>query len=90
MNETTGRIAVSKAGRDKGRRFAVISAADDGTVMVADGDTRKVDRPKKKKLMHLQFERARIDVESVLASPGGTADAALRKALAKAAHEDDN
>lgn len=82
MEEYLGRIAHSKAGHDRGLRLAVIGWADDAHVLVADGDVRKIAKPKKKKLMHLAFEKARIaDIEAILALPGGTADAALRRAL---------
>ncbi len=40
--EVIGRVAVATAGRDKGRRFAVIGVADDAHVLLADGDVRKV------------------------------------------------
>jgi len=82
MEEYLGRIARSKAGRDKGGRFAVIGRADDAHVLIADGDVHKIAKPKRKKLMHLAFERAQIaDIGEILARPGGTGDAALRKAL---------
>ncbi len=88
MEEFLGRIALSKAGRDKGGRFAVIGRADDAHVWIADGETRKIARPKRKKLMHLAFEKSKVaDIEAILALPGGTADAALRRALA---HDRDN
>lgn len=83
-DELLGRIVQSKAGRDKGRRFAVIALEDEAHVRIADGDTRKIAHAKKKKLKHLSFERARVDqLESMLAATGNTADAALRKALAR-------
>lgn len=47
--ELLGRIVQSKAGRDKGRRFAVVAIEDDAHVRIADGDTRKIARAKKKK-----------------------------------------
>lgn len=82
MQEYLGRIARSKAGRDKGGRFAVTAAFDDAHVLIADGAKHKLASPKKKKLMHLAFENGRIDdIEKILSLPGGTADAALRKAL---------
>lgn len=89
--ELLGRIVQSKAGRDKGRRFAVVAIEDDAHVRIADGDTRKLARAKKKKLKHLSFERARIeDLESMLTATGNTADAALRKALAHDHETGDN
>ena len=56
-----GRIAVSKAGRDKGIRYAVIGTNDDGTLMLCDGKVHKAAKPKRKKPKHLQFEAGRID-----------------------------
>ncbi|MCL1965209.1 MAG: KOW domain-containing RNA-binding protein [Firmicutes bacterium] len=48
-----GRAALSKAGRDAGRRFAVLRV--DGTfAYIADGDLRKAESPKKKKHRHLR------------------------------------
>jgi len=48
-----GRIVLSKAGRDKGRYFLVTGIVDDRTVSIADGDVRKIENSKKKKLIHL-------------------------------------
>ncbi|OQB15634.1 MAG: hypothetical protein BWY15_00347 [Firmicutes bacterium ADurb.Bin193] len=47
-----GDVVYSKAGRDKGLFFVVMSAAD-GYAMLCDGRKRKTDRPKRKKLKHL-------------------------------------
>lgn len=87
-----GRIAVSKAGRDKGIRYAVIGTNDDGTLMLCDGKAHKVAKPKRKKPKHLQFEAGWIEnINEILSAKGGTADAALRRALKTGAvhHEDD-
>lgn len=48
-----GEYVVSKAGRDKDKIFIVTSIVDDLYVTVADGDLRRVENPKKKKLKHL-------------------------------------
>ena len=88
----TGRIAVSKAGRDKGIRYAVIGTNDDGTLLLCDGKAHKAAKPKKKKPKHLQFEAERIEnISAILSAKGGTADAALRRALRERAvhHADD-
>jgi ribosomal protein L14E/L6E/L27E len=50
-----GQIVKSKAGRDKGRIFIVCSVADEQNVLVCDGDLRKLDSPKKKKIKHLMI-----------------------------------
>ncbi|WP_427340480.1 KOW domain-containing RNA-binding protein [Caloranaerobacter sp. DY30410] len=48
-----GQVVRSKAGRDKGRVFVVIDILDDKYVLIVDGDLRKLDKPKKKKIKHL-------------------------------------
>jgi len=48
-----GRAVLSKQGRDAGRCFVVLKA-DGQYALVADGALRKVEKPKKKKFMHLR------------------------------------
>lgn len=48
-----GQFVKSKAGRDKDRVFVVIDIIDELYVLVADGDLRKSEKPKKKKIKHL-------------------------------------
>ena len=54
--EVIGRVAVATAGRDKGRRFAVIGTEGTEYVLLADGRLRKAEKPKRKKLKHVRFE----------------------------------
>ncbi len=48
-----GQFVKSKAGRDKDRIFIITDIIDEVYVIVADGDLRKVEKPKKKKIKHL-------------------------------------
>jgi ribosomal protein L14E/L6E/L27E len=48
-----GQVVKSKAGRDKDRNFIVVNVLDREYVLLADGDLRKIDNPKKKKAKHL-------------------------------------
>lgn len=48
-----GQVVKSRAGRDKGRIFLVIGIIDKDNVFIVDGDLRKLDKPKKKKIKHL-------------------------------------
>lgn len=48
-----GEIVRSKAGRDRGKHFVVLSLEKEQYLYIADGDLRKVDKPKKKKTKHL-------------------------------------
>lgn len=50
---TIGQVVKSRAGRDKGNIFLVLSIVDINYVLVVDGDLRKIDNPKKKKVKHL-------------------------------------
>lgn len=49
-----GRIVRSMAGRDAGRRFVVLGLEGDTYALLADGEGRKVRKPKKKKRIHLR------------------------------------
>ncbi len=49
-----GSTVESKAGRDEGRRFIVVKSLNDEYVLLSDGDTRKLEKPKKKKRRHLK------------------------------------
>ena len=50
---TIGQVVKSKAGRDKGRVFLIYDIIDSQYDFVVDGDLRKLDKPKKKKIKHL-------------------------------------
>ena len=53
MDIAQGQVVKSRAGRDNGRIFLVLDVLDDQHVFVVDGDLRKLDNPKKKKIKHL-------------------------------------
>lgn len=48
-----GQVVYSKAGRDKGKYFLVIGMMENGYALISDGDTRKLEKPKRKKIKHL-------------------------------------
>ncbi len=52
MDFKRGQIVKARAGRDKDG-FFVITELDGGYAYIADGRRRKVQKPKKKKLIHL-------------------------------------
>ncbi len=51
---TVGMVVFSRAGRDKGRFFMVKEIIDDNFVSIVDGEVRKLDKPKLKKIKHLK------------------------------------
>ena len=52
-NFQIGNIVISKVGRDKGKIFVVVKI-EKGYVYLADGKSRKIQNPKKKKIKHVQ------------------------------------
>lgn len=48
-----GQVVKSRAGRDKGSIFLVYGIVDEQYVYIVDGDLRRLDSPKKKKIKHL-------------------------------------
>ncbi len=56
-----GSIVFSLAGRDSGRFYIVTEILDDSYVMIADGDIRRLKKPKKKKIKHLKATGEKSD-----------------------------
>lgn len=83
MKLALGQIVVSRAGRDAGKRFVVVKVIDDSFVEIADGDLRKIEKPKRKKIKHLKStdEKAEILAEKLRNSSRIT-NAEIRKLLA--------
>lgn len=83
MEIIEGSIVRSIAGRDKGDLFIVLLREGD-FVYLANGELRKVDHPKKKKLKHLQGTNSVSDfVSNKLATAGKVTNSEVRKALAE-------
>lgn len=53
MDINIGQIVLSKAGRDKGKKMIVVSIFNESYVLIADGELRKIEKPKKKKIKHI-------------------------------------
>lgn len=84
MNRLTmepGRVVQSTQGRDAGRHFVVLQVVDDRHVLMADGQSRKIDHPKKKKMMHLRPKPIVVNVEPQALENKHLQDSDLRKAL---------
>jgi len=56
-----GQIVKSFAGRDAGRFFIVLET-DEKFALIADGKTRKVQSPKRKKWMHLKPTKTFVSI----------------------------
>lgn len=78
-----GQVVFSKSGRDKGMAFIVISVSDD-YVYIADGDLRKLEKPKLKKIRHVQKTNT-VDefIKSKIENKQYLLDSDIKKALKK-------
>ncbi len=76
-------VVRSLAGRDAGELFYVIST-DGRYARIVNGRDRRTDRPKKKKLRHLEFvERGRGRTDEKLRQGERVTNSELRRALAE-------
>lgn len=79
---TLGQIVVSRAGRDTGRRFVVTKVVDELFVQVCDGDLRRIEKPKKKRIKHLEPTGLMVSaLEEKLKSNAKISNSDIRKAL---------
>lgn len=78
-----GQLVFSKSGRDKGKLFIVVGIEGE-YLYLADGKLRKVEKPKKKKIKHVQKTNHVVEIikEKIL-EDGRLSNADIRKALAQ-------
>lgn len=73
---------ISKAGRDAGKKFVVTGIIDSSYVYLVDGSLRKVEKPKKKKIKHIQLTGIVLhDLEQKLKNNQRISNSEIRKAL---------
>lgn len=68
-----GMLARSKAGHDKGHLY-VITDVDETYVYLVDGKTKSIQKPKKKKLKHIQVIYKKYEID-------GKDDVAVKRIL---------
>ena len=61
----TGQVVLSTCGRDMGKLQMVLEILDDSYVLVGDGKQRKIEKPKKKKIKHLQKYNKKLQLENL-------------------------
>lgn len=78
-----GQFVKSKAGRDKGNVLIVFGIVDEQYVLVVDGDLRKLEKPKKKKVKHLsKIVDVDMEIQNVMTADEPFNNAWLRKKVA--------
>jgi ribosomal protein L14E/L6E/L27E len=76
-------IVVALCGRDKGKLFFVLGKAE-LYAFICDGSSRRIDKPKRKKLKHLRFEtKSDCRAAEKIRSGGKITNSEVRKALAE-------
>ena len=61
----SGHVVLSTCGRDMGKLQMVLEILDDSYVLVVDGKQRKIEKPKKKKIKHLQKYNKKLQLENL-------------------------
>jgi ribosomal protein L14E/L6E/L27E len=79
-----GQYVRSKAGRDKDRVFIVMKVIDEKYVLIADGDLRRIEKPKKKKIRHLAvINQVSESLKDKLSGDGKINNAIVRREIEK-------
>lgn len=83
-----GRVVRILRGRDRDSFAVVIDQVNEKYVLIADGDKRKFDRPKRKNKVHLQFlDQIADEVVEQLHETGRVSNGKLRYVLGKLAEQ---
>lgn len=83
-----GQVVRVLRGREAGKYAVVIKHVDDRFVLLADGDKRKYDRPKKKNLNHIEaIDYISPEVQNSLLNTGRVTNGKLRFTIAKFASD---
>lgn len=77
-----GQVVIGLSGRDKGNILVITNIIDDKFVEIVDGKRRKLDKPKKKNIGHLQLTKTVIkEVQTRDTGSYQYNDAYIRKVL---------
>lgn len=58
-----GQVVKSKKGRDEGQVFVIIEIIDDNYLLLVNGKSRKLEKPKKKKVKHISIYEDIINLD---------------------------
>ncbi len=83
-NLSLGQLVKASYGRDQGKLFFIIKIVDEDYVMISDGKSRKLDKPKLKKIKHLNVHNY-VDekLKKLLQSGENITDSFIRAELNK-------
>ncbi|CAK7025775.1 MAG: hypothetical protein PEPC_01089 [Peptostreptococcus russellii] len=83
-NLSVGQLVKASCGRDQGKLFIIVSIVDKDYVMIADGKSRKLDKPKLKKIKHLNiYNFVNEEVKELLLNGENITDSFIRAEIDK-------
>lgn len=81
-NNLIGKIVHSKTGRDKDRHFIIVGIINNDYVYISDGDLRKIEKPKKKRIKHLAFtDKMANEIRELIINKNVVSNSKIRKFL---------
>lgn len=81
-NDLIGKIVLSRAGRDKNHLYVVIGQFDQEYLFLANGDTKTLINPKKKKIKHLSvIENINDEVKTAILNKDKSTDLQIKRFL---------
>ncbi|GAA0116395.1 KOW domain-containing RNA-binding protein [Clostridium senegalense] len=81
-NSLLGKVVHSKSGRDRNRYFIIVGILNEDYVYISDGDLRKIEKPKKKKIKHLIFtDMIAQDIKELITNNKKVSNSMIRKFL---------
>lgn len=79
-----GQFVKVRQGRDQSKVAVIVGIADTRYVLIADGDKRKFDQPKRKNVLHLELQEAiSHEVVQSISESGRVTNSKLRFVIAK-------
>ena len=83
-NLSLGQLVKASCGRDEGKYFFIIKLVDESFVLISDGNSRKLDKPKLKKNKHLIVEKyVNEEIKMLLQNGNKITDSYIRAELNK-------
>lgn len=83
-NLSLGQLVKTSCGRDEGRYFFIVKIVDESFVLISDGKSRKLDKPKLKKIKHLKVEKyINKEIKMLLQNGDKITDSYIRAELNK-------
>ena len=88
VNYELGQIVKSTAGRDMGQYFIIVQM-EDVYIYLVDGDSRRLEAPKKKKKKHVQITHAvPLEIAEKISNDDKLSNADIRRSLKDFINED--